>query len=242
MGIEECNNTTTENELFLPTGAVGNADTTVYNIAPKTLSPNGGINKVNNGFIKRCELTNFDLKNDDNANYTDKASLIAMRKSYCVINTTTDKTKFYEMWVAIPLSMISELFAKMAPVRSIKLEFNIQCHTSKVVVTADAVALNADVARPYTNFTYTSGTPFYNYTPYMICDEMGFSSATDGAITIISNIGKATTTEPAFGNRAYLHVCMYEMEPSYEETYISSFPSGKRVVYNELFLKHNQEH
>lgn len=178
---------------------------------------------TNDSLKKRQNTTNTSSTFGQNSLYTSDNLLQLKNKSY--YKRIDANNHMYYMLLTIPLSYLSEFFEKVPIVRRPFLRLNIRFHSSTTVLNYNNTGTKMDI---------TSVNTIYGYTPYM----MSFSGATgivgtaDSVITIKSSV--AGTNHNI--KRCYLNMCLLELSPEKELSYMK-MNNNYKIIWNNFTYK-----
>lgn len=208
-GLGECNNTI-KPSVFNPTSGYG-----------KT-----GFGGSNSGRLERMINTSYDPAVTGES----LANLNQTGKNYCV-RDPNGKFVNYNILVNIPLTLLSDYFAKSCMVKGvyyrITLNMNVGCTTTMSVANG--------------TFTSVSTSSQNGVVPYMISPigisqglDVGLSTGLELSIAIARNSINKTGqifTHPTISSCRF-YAAMYDMTPAAESMYLAKLPT-KSIVYDD---------
>lgn len=181
-------------------------------------------NKVNTGFIKRCEKYGFDPTSTETAKVQSLATTIARRKSHRV--RVSAKIIEYHLLVTIPFKfMTPDLVDKLPLCKGSFLKMNLNIHSGSTSFSVN------HTTKAVTNLTSTTR---FGVLPFMVSQPgNSWNTTADCDITIVSGIASAGGTANDMIGSCTCNIVTYTARPEAELEYLQSVPS-KTIDYQAI--------
>ena len=208
-------------------------------ITPVAFNPINGwgntAQRQNKGRLERMNVTSYDPTQGSQPTFTTQAMCNNVGKATC-INTAANIT--YYVLATIPLRMMHDIFRKIPLTMGMYMRLVINTNTAVQVQIGVQAAANGVAATYLNNMQVSSQNGVVPFMLSPIGVGNGFNPNAVTSITASLGIAKGygTTanqlTNPIL-NQCRIYACMYDMSPSFANTYLNKNPV-KRILYNDI--------